>query len=178
MYQCFLPIAEKLKIPVIGTISMRSFVDADFSVGLSRFPSVFLNDDEMFPRYRSPARMTFYQKITNLMQEMQIRVGHLLGEWTTKRVNEKHFSESKWNSVKLSLLFTNDHEIFSPRAKPANSINIGGIHVKSSSLKPLPEVSLGSDWFLSKKVANFAIFCVKCATSTLIYSLKNICIVR
>lgn len=140
MYRCFLPIAEKLKIPVIGTISSRSMIDSDFSVGLSRPPSVFPNDDELIPRHRNP-KMTFYQKITNFMQEMQIRVYNLLGERMANRFNEKHFPVAEGNRVKVSLLFANDHEIFLPRAKPPNFINIGGIHVKSSSLKPLPQVS-------------------------------------
>lgn len=61
MYQCYIPIVEKLKIPVIGTISTRSMVDVDFSVRISRPPSVFPNDDELFPWYRNP-KMTFFPK--------------------------------------------------------------------------------------------------------------------
>lgn len=141
LYQCFLPIADQLKIPVIATISLRSMLDSDSIVGLSRPPSVFPNDDEQITPYRNP-KMTFYQKITNLMQEVQIRVLNLVDERKARQFNEKHFPGFEENKVKISLLFANDHEIFLPRPRPPNVINIGGIHVKSSSLKPLPRVSI------------------------------------
>lgn len=85
--------------------------------------------------------MTFYEKVTNLLQEMQIRVFNILGERRADRLIEKYFPETGEGKVKVSVLLANDHEIFLPRAKPPNFINIGGIYVKSSLLKPLPQVS-------------------------------------
>lgn len=136
IYQCYLHVAKKLQIPVIGTISTRSIVEADYSVGLSRFPSVFPAE-----WFQCQPKMSFYERLLNFMHHMQIRIAHFLGEKRAAKINEEHFHEQEWNSVKVSLLFANSHASLWPRLTPPNSINIGGIHVKSSSLKPLPEVS-------------------------------------
>lgn len=136
IFQCYLPVANKLKIPVIGTISSRSIIEADLSVGHSRFPSVF--PAEWF--YHQP-KMSLYERILNFWHHMEIKFVHLCGERRVARIYDEHFDEQEWNGVKVSLLFANNHATLWPRLTPPNSINIGGIHVKSSSLKPLPEVS-------------------------------------
>lgn len=139
MYKCYLPLAIKLGIPVIGTTAYRSLSYLDYIVGNSRNPAVFPKEIINLNR-----KMLFFERLFNLFEEVSSKVL----EFIEKRQLE-HFlkqltgyPDQNPHNYSISLVFSNNHDIFLPRAVPGNAINIGGMGVKSAILDPLPKVCL------------------------------------
>lgn len=136
LFQCFLPLAKKSGIPVIGTMSLCSFMGPDLILGNPRNPSIL-------PAMSSVVHteMSFYERIENVIEEVKMKVFYFI----EKQFKEKLFKELSSNqdlfNYAISLLFVNNHESILPTAQMPNTINIGGIQVKSALLQPLPEVS-------------------------------------
>ncbi|KAK7574042.1 hypothetical protein V9T40_011233 [Parthenolecanium corni] len=134
LFQCFLPLAKKSGIPVIGTMSLCSFMGPDLILGNPRNPSIL-------PAMSSVVHteMSFYERIENVIEEVKMKVFYFI----EKQFKEKLFKELSSNqdlfNYAISLLFVNNHESILPTAQMPNTINIGGIQVKSALLQPLPE---------------------------------------
>ncbi len=135
MYECYLPVAQKFAIPVIGTISMRSWYDVDLKLG-NPHPLVF-----PFLLGSYPVRMSFYQRLQNVFQH--IYMSYLIQHLTIPKLQEfyqTHFPGYDLNENKeISFLFTNTHWSTFPKAIAPTTAEIGGVHIKP--LKPLPKVS-------------------------------------
>lgn len=134
--QCYLPIAEKLDIPVIGTVATRSWKLSDFATG---FPSNPITVPFEFLAVSGPV-MTLSERLESVW-------GHFLvnfrSQFVTRRkldyFYQKYFPNMKLNK-KISMAFYNNHASFFPRLSIPNTIDIGGIHMSIKPEKPLPQV--------------------------------------
>lgn len=137
MFQCYLPIAKKAGIPVIGTITLRSFMGSDLLMGNPRNPSILPTSSSLVH-----SKMSFYERITNLVDEVKMKLFYIFVNRRMIKMFEELFPGQDPSSFSVSLLFINNHESILPRAQTPTTINIGGINVKSAQLQTLPEVSL------------------------------------
>lgn len=136
MYQCYLPIAEKLNIPIIGTVGPRSWKLADRSIGFPNHPAVIpleLTDSKL--------DMNFKQRLQNLWANLHIN--YLIRTVISAKVNKfykAYFPDPKLQyKKKVSMVFYNNHASLLPRPSVPNSIEIGGIHIAPPN--PLPQVT-------------------------------------
>lgn len=132
-YECFLPVADILNIPVIGTIPMRSWRNIEWIVGNPYNPAVTPHDIS----YQSH-KMTYIQRMKNSW-DCVVDIW-FYNNVITPKVNKFYgnYFPTVTSRKKLSLLFVNGHSALNPRPLIPTVINIGGIHV--SLEKPLPEV--------------------------------------
>lgn len=136
MYKCFLPLAEKLNIPVIGTASQRSWLIADQSIANPNNPAFIPSE---FGSSWQPNR--FYERLLNMWKTCILYFAQFytiplkLEKYFRKYSEELSFYEEK---VTPSLIFYNTHFSFFPRPMNPNAIEIGGIHIEKEN--PLPKV--------------------------------------
>lgn len=133
-YECFLPLAEKLGVPIIATFSMRPWINIDTVVG-NPHPLVIPNFLSPFPQ-----KMVFAERLINAWLDIYftILVTHL---WNPLIVEyyQQYFPNYNLKRNRLSLLFTNNHASIFSMPKAPNVIEIPGIHLKP--VQPLPQVS-------------------------------------
>ncbi|XKL68154.1 hypothetical protein PGB90_003645 [Kerria lacca] len=135
-YECYIPIAEKLNIPVIGTLPVRSYYLADLPMGIPRNPAVIVNELASFKK-----KMTFFQRLNNTYRTILL---YAFDYFVTLPKLEKFYQRFFPNSTldnlkKVSVVFINNHVIMLPRVQGPNVVDIGGLHVKpikSKSLTP------------------------------------------
>lgn len=134
-YECYLPIAQKLGIPVIGTVASRSGKVALRSVGVPDNPAVIPLENT-----HSKPEMSLVERIGNVWNNMVIDYYY---QTNTRVLVEKFYRESFAEDLlykkEVSLVFVNNHASFLPRPSISNAIEVGGIHVKPAN--PLPDVS-------------------------------------
>lgn len=135
MFPCFLPLAEKLNIPVIGTVTLRSWKFVDAVMGNPNNPAVVPGELSSFSD-----KMTFLERLENFVKALYLDFIHNYA--IPKKLNEiynQFYTPDLLNKKQISLVFTNNHFTLLPRPMAPNIIDVGGIHVKPA--KPLPEVS-------------------------------------
>lgn len=138
LHECFIPVAKTLDIPVIGIISLRSLLQADNIMGNPRNPAVF--PSEMINVQLSG---TFYERLLNTMNDIGTSLlNHFIVSWILDKFVSQHYTTYDWrkDGSNISLLFYNSHSSILPRPLVPNVIEIGGIHI-SSSTNPLPQVN-------------------------------------
>lgn len=139
MYKCYLPLAKKLQVPVISTLAFRTYNHLDYIAGNSRNPAVYPKEYTVLNR-----KMFFFERLFNLVEEIAYKVF----DFIENRLLENFFKQltgypdQNPHNFSISLVFSNNHDIFLPRAMAENVINIGGIVVKSAKLSPLPKVNV------------------------------------
>lgn len=130
---------EKLQVPFIGTVSLRSSSYADSEIGnpyfLSYIPYELGHTAEYF---------NFLKPFKNVWDAL---IGHYF--WYTRMEpflddfytgNAKMLKEySHYSDIRPSLVFYNSHASFLPRPMNPNAIEIAGIHIPKE--KPLPKVT-------------------------------------
>jgi len=134
-HPCYLPIAERLQIPVIGTKTLRLWQIADHVVGAPHNPAIL------------PVVFAGFMPEVNLIGRAQNLWNYLIVEYYFTKNREvidkfylEHFPDYHLLHKKdVSLVFYNSHPTITPRPISANVIEVGGIHVKPA--KPLPAVS-------------------------------------
>lgn len=145
MYQCYLPIAKKFDIPVIGTITFRQFMSIDEAVGNPHHLTL------PFTSCANPKVMTFFQRLKNTAYhlivkafydfEIKAAVGEFLKQYyPSSGIDFDH---------NISLLFSNNHPSILAKPLAPNVIEVGGIHISRSN--PLPEVSILRHSLFSKE---------------------------
>lgn len=136
MYHCYLPLAEKLDIPVLGTTVARVWRLSDVAVGnpinpaalrfeYSDYSTTWFFSDRLFNFWRLMKLDFFY----NLMVPSKI-----------DRIYQQYYTKELVNKKEISLSFVNSHASFFPRPLVPNAIEIGGIHIDPAS--PLPKVDI------------------------------------
>lgn len=140
MYQCFLPLARKLEIPVIGVVAQRSWLYADIAVNNPNNPSFI--PSTMRTYWKNNA---FIERVVNTLfyaMKIFLRVNNF--EPTLSKFYEDH--EHYFGRLSASdlpgptLIFSNGNPVILPRPLNPNFIEIGGIHIPEE--KPLPIVRL------------------------------------
>lgn len=137
-YECYTPLAQKWNIPIIGTITVRSWNVPEKAINNPRLPSVI------------PGEVGEPWRLNNLYGRFRNTISHLwsdlLMNYFLKQRSIEFYNAhtdalstiSEYRSMKPSLVFFNSHFSFFSRAMNPNAIEIGGIHVGKE--KPLPEV--------------------------------------
>ncbi|XP_065216827.1 UDP-glucosyltransferase 2-like [Planococcus citri] len=137
-YRCFLPVAEKMKVPYIGTVTLRTWTMADHAINNPNHPA--------------------YIPIEIVTQKWQLDhiVGRILNVWSyfvvswyenvvfpkiLKQFHNDHIGQlnslGNYLSMDPDLIFYNNHASLLPRPMNPNAIDIGGVHMKG--VKPLPK---------------------------------------
>lgn len=146
MYECFLPVAEKLKIPVIGVVPQRSWLYADAAINNPNNPSFI------------PSTMRPYWKEDNFSERLVNTLNYLLKTFLKVYVID-HFDLA--DTIPPSLIFFNGHHTLLPRPMNPNMVGIGGIHIQKE--KPLPTVRDALPYFIKLEVLRkflSKLFCV------------------
>lgn len=134
-FQCYLPLAEKLNIPAIGTVAFKSWTLTDVVFGNSRNPAVIPFELSSFSD-----RMTRLERFQNLWKNFCFHYKY--NSDISKKLTEiydKFYTPDLLNKKQISLVFANNHITLSSRPSVPNVIDVGGIHVKPA--KSLPEVN-------------------------------------
>lgn len=146
MYECHFPIAKKLGIPIIGTVTERTFVIGQPSSALS------VNNPAIVPILfaGSDHKMTMGQRWMNIIY-------YFINDYYyypafSKRVDQfyrNYYPDLTLQKEKMvSLVFQNNHKSLSPRPVHQTTVEIGGIHIRPA--ESLPQVN-----FISPITANY-----------------------
>lgn len=135
MWQCYLPLAKKFGIPVIGTTAHRFLFTGDAIIGNSRLPSILSAEG-----YYMEPKMNYFERLLNIFYEIETYAILYTEKRRMKKLYKDLFGSQDVNTEKISLAFINNHASLMPRIFGPNAINIGGINVKSTLLNPLPQV--------------------------------------
>ena len=137
---CYLPIAEKLGVPAIGTMTMRIWQRADQMVGAPNNPAV------------APVFLGPYMSAQNLIARVHNLWKYLILEYYLTKADQQiadiyrdhqHLAEDLLHKNKdVSLVFYNSHPSITSRPISAKVIEIGGIHALRTATKPLPKVRI------------------------------------
>ncbi|XP_065216817.1 UDP-glucosyltransferase 2-like [Planococcus citri] len=137
-YQCFLPVAEKMKIPVIGTETLRTWIVADHAI-----------HNPHHPAYIPFEIVTQKWKLDHVVGRIINAWDHIVVLWyenfvfpnILQQFHNDHIEQlgslGKYLSMEPELIFYNNHASLLPRPINPNVIEIGGIHMKD--FKPLPK---------------------------------------
>lgn len=134
-HECVLPIAEKLSIPVVGTVTLHNWMIADTISGVPNNPMTIPSATLATSR----PEMSFVERVQSLGIYFIV---HYFYKSAIRPVVDKfyreYFDEDLLYKKDVSLVFYNNHASILPRSIPPNVIEIGGLHVKKAN--PLPQV--------------------------------------
>lgn len=140
IYQCFLPIAKKLNIPVIGVNTVRSWYNVELVMRNAHHPA-----DVPFELIESWKFDDFYHRVINVWSYAVVKyfwvfeVVPFLQRF--HRENEEMLEAYEgYLDIEPVLMFSNGHHTILPRSQNPNVIEIGGIQVKPAKL--FPEVKI------------------------------------
>lgn len=147
MYECYLPIAKALRVPVIATLSFRPWADVDREFG-NPHPYVYPH----ITMHVNQTRMTFWERCRNVYNHLVMSfVYGFLNQHAARAIYDQFQLDYDLTTDKrLSLLFSNNHPSIFPKAIAPNVIEIGGVHIKPS--QPLPSVKIESRVFFSSHI--------------------------
>lgn len=134
---CFLPVAKKFDIPVIGTIATTSWLSMEWIMGNPSNPAI---NPTVISTYSYP--MTYVQRLGNLWKYWSHLVFRNYYTFPELKKFYRKFFPNYFNFAdqnEMSLVFSNSLPVLTPRSKVPTIINVGGLHIQPA--KPLPEVS-------------------------------------
>lgn len=139
-YECILPLAEKFKIPVIGTLSHRQWVyTSDVFGDLQPLANPYLS-------LPLPKKMGFFQRLQNVFANLCTRF-MIKYFWESRLADfyAEYFPDFNLQSNRdISVVFSSDYaSVFSTELTP-KVVGIAGIHL--TPVKPLPQVSELDSW--------------------------------
>lgn len=139
LYKCLVPVAHKMKIPVIGTMTYKSWLPTDIAANNPNHPAfipyeIILKFDQN----------NFYDRLLNVWNHIGVYyVWYSIAIPFMKQFHRDHFQHvmpySDYINLKPSVVFYNTHHSFVSRPMNPNIIEIGGIHIKPA--KSLPKVN-------------------------------------
>lgn len=131
-HKCYLPIAEKLGVPIIAT-------GATFPKGLVTFAMGFVSNPAVLPPqfWDYKLDMNYIQRVLStcatFIREMFYKI-------TTNEMFEKfhrdHFTEDELSEKQVSMIFCNSHPALLPYPIPPNVVEVGGIHLPAVNSLP------------------------------------------
>lgn len=129
MYECYLPLAQKLDIPVVGIAAARTWRLADLAVGNPFNPAVLRHE---YSEY-SPS-WTFIDRLRNVFTTLQMDIFHYLSiQPAVDRIYRQYYGLDFKIEKKISSMFINNHASFVSRPSVPNVIDVGGIHVNPAN---------------------------------------------
>lgn len=133
---CFIPLAEKLEVPVIGTVATRTLKTVDAYIGMPSNPATIPSE-----LINIPLLMTFTDRIWNTWAHFNVDYfSYTYSNKMLLKFYRRHFPNYVHGRKKISLVFFNNHHTYLSRPSVHNAIDIAGIHVKT--VQPLPQVYL------------------------------------
>lgn len=138
MQGCYLLLAQRLNIPIIGTLPTSPWV-TEHLIGNPINP-IYVPNAWSY----TGNKMTFRERVKNMLLTSFIYFWEIsIGAIREEIFRRKYFPDIQWSDVKSpALLFLNSHPVLQPRPMVPNAIEIGGAHIKSSQL--LPRVIFGN----------------------------------
>ena len=141
LYKCYLPVAEKMGRPVIGTVTLRTWLPADISI-----------HNPYHPAYIPLEPLTQKWPLSNIFGRIINTWNYIVVAWYKNYVlpnvirkfhddnADQLKSLGKYVDMEPELIFYNNHASLLPRPMNPNAIDVGGIHMKS--VKPLSHVGI------------------------------------
>lgn len=141
--KCFLPIIEKLKVPVIGVISHKSWLLGDYYINNVNHPA------DVPYEFIFGWKNTFHGRLQNTwcyIFDKYVRYFYIdPAEMRLHQTSVQQLGlDSEYRNIELDLVFFNSHNTILPRALNPNVVEIGGIHVPPA--ERLPEVRIHSKY--------------------------------
>lgn len=134
MYECYLPIAQKLAIPVIGVVPLRSSKYSKKIIGYYNNPAIVpfvLSDFGL--------HMSFSQRLMNLWSNIYMNYFYYtIISPKLKKFSEIYYSGWQQQKNKIAVTFYNNHASLLSQPLIPKAVEIGGIHIKP--VTPLPQV--------------------------------------
>ncbi|XP_065216815.1 UDP-glucosyltransferase 2-like isoform X2 [Planococcus citri] len=136
-YKCFLPVAEKLNIPVIATVTTKTRTQADHAINNPNNPACI--PYEILSQKRKLDHI--FGRITNLLNHLasfwyeNFVVPNMLKQFHNDHTDQLR-SFGKYLDMEPNLIFYNNHASLFSRPMNPNAVEIGGIHIQGA--KPLP----------------------------------------
>lgn len=136
--KCFSFVAQKLGIPIIGTVTLKIWLYADWAIDNPIYPSYMPLDIISSWQYDS-----FYHRLTNTYHYVMMKyfwhfnVIPFLQKFYQENLQQV-MSYSEFINKEPDFLFYDTHPVLYPRPMNPNVLQIGGIQMEPA--KPLPEV--------------------------------------
>ncbi|XP_065216826.1 UDP-glucosyltransferase 2-like [Planococcus citri] len=136
-YKCFLHVAEKMNVPVIGTVTMRTWILADIGM-----------NNPYHPAYLSFEPLTQKWHLDHILGRIVNSWSYIVMAWykifiSPKLIRQFHDENShllnslgRYMDIEPDIIFYNNHASLLPRPMNPNAIDVGGIHTNNA--KPLP----------------------------------------
>ena len=140
-YKCFLHIAEKMNVPVIGTVTLRTWNLADLAIQNPNHPA-YIPYELITPKWRLDHIIGRLMNVWNNI--VMVWYKNFVAAKFLKTFHENNIDQlnslGKYLNMEPDIVFYNNHASLLPRPMNPNAIEIGGIHMKVA--KPLPEVCI------------------------------------
>ncbi|XP_065216816.1 UDP-glucosyltransferase 2-like [Planococcus citri] len=137
LYKCLVPMAHKMKIPVIGTMTYKSWLTADIASNNPCHPAYFPYENSL-----SFDQNSFYDRSLNVWNHISVYLfWYFRAIPFLNQFHKDNFQQiipySDYIKMEPSVIFYNSHHTFVSRPLNPNVIEVGGIHIKPA--KPLPK---------------------------------------
>ena len=113
-FECYLPIAKKLDVPMIVTVTMHGFRLADNTIGLPNNPAVIPRDLDCSSDTFS-VEMSFTERLDNVWNYLLLDYLYMFFLKKVDKFKRKSFSEELLHKKQISLIFYNNHHSMLPR---------------------------------------------------------------
>lgn len=136
--KCYQFLAEKMRVPIIGTVTLRSWLLADRTIGNPFYPSYMpVEQSQKWNRNDFTSRLINLWNMLLIYFHWYTEVSPFLNGFHNENANL--LGDPGYLDLRPSLIFYNSFPEYLPRPMSPAAIQIGGIHVQPE--KPLPTVS-------------------------------------
>ena len=140
MYKCLVPMAHTMKVPVIGTMTFKSWLPTDLASCNPNHPAYIPYDNSLIFFDSN----NFYQRLRNIWNHLMVYFHwYFVAIPFMKQFHHDYFQQvmpyDDYINMEPSVIFYNVHHSFTNRPMNPNVIEVGGIHIKPA--EPLPKVS-------------------------------------
>ncbi|XP_065216818.1 UDP-glucosyltransferase 2-like [Planococcus citri] len=136
VYKCMLPLAHKMKIPVIGTTTYKSWIPSDIAANNPNHPAYIPYESSI-----SWNPNNFYERLRNVWNYLTVYYyWNFITVPFLQQFHQDNFQQvmpfADYMSMVPSVIFCNAHHSFVSRPMNPNVIEVGGIHIKPPKLLP------------------------------------------
>ncbi|XP_065224783.1 UDP-glucosyltransferase 2-like [Planococcus citri] len=138
LYNCFLPLAAKFNVPVIGTEAFKQEYYADYSIGNPQHPG-YIFFEAVSNRWDKDSFLGRFSNVWIYLEAILFNYLYLVPCLET--FHQDHLDQlaplSKYKDIAPSLIFYNNHPASLSRPSVPNAIEVGCIHAQRA--EPLPK---------------------------------------
>lgn len=142
LYKCYAPLAKKMNIPVMGTMTFKSWLLTDQAIANPNNPAYFPFDFAYDMYWECD---NFFVRLRNFLDHLTVYCyWHLVNIPILSQFHRDHLQHvvpyHEYISMEPALVFYNTHHSYTSRPMNPNAIEVAGIHIKP--VRPLPAVSM------------------------------------